>query len=70
MAGIAMMRSKAAATTILTIAPNWNMQISDLYFSIVEHVCRISSINGATGKLSRDGNLRAVVALEDLGMPN
>ena len=31
---------------------------------------RLSSINGATGKPSSDGKLRAVVSLEDPGVPN
>jgi hypothetical protein len=50
--------------------PYWNIQLNDPYFSIVEFVYRLSSINGATAKISSDGRLRAVVALEDPGVPN
>jgi hypothetical protein len=57
-------------TELPEICPYWNIQINDPYFSIVEYVYRLSSINGATGKISADGKLRAVVALEDPGVPN
>jgi hypothetical protein len=50
--------------------PYWNLQVNDPYFNIVEYVYRLSSINGATAKPSSDGKLRAVVALEDPGVPN
>lgn len=50
--------------------PYWNLQLNDPYFNIVEYVYRLSSINGATGKPGSDGKLRAVVSLEDPGVPN
>jgi len=50
--------------------PYWNLQVNDPYFNIAEYVYRLSSINDATAKPSSDGKLRAVVALEDPGVPN
>ncbi len=57
-------------TEMPAVRPYWNIQINDPYFSAVEFVYRLSSINGATGKIGPDGKLRAVVALEDPGVPN
>jgi hypothetical protein len=57
-------------TEIPEVAPYWNIQLNDPYFSIVEFVYRNSSLNASTAKLSSDGKLRAVVALEDPGVPN
>jgi hypothetical protein len=48
----------------------WNIQINDPYFNAVEYVYRFSSLNGATAKVGPDGKLRAVIALEDPGVPN
>ena len=48
----------------------WNIQVNDPYFNAVEYVYRLSSLNEATAKLSSDGKFRAVVALEDPGVPN
>ncbi len=48
----------------------WNLQLNDPYFNCIEYVYRLSSINGATGMPSSDGKIRAVVALEDPGVPN
>ena len=50
--------------------PYWNIQVNDPYFNIVEYVYRQSSLNGATAKVSSDGKFRAVVSLEDPGVPN
>jgi hypothetical protein len=50
--------------------PYWNIQLNDPYFNAVEYVYRLSSFNGATAKISSDGKLRAVIALEDPGVPN
>lgn len=57
-------------TELPEVRPYWNIQLNDPYFSIVEFVYRMSSINAATAKISSDGKLRAVVALEDPGVPN
>ena len=50
--------------------PYWNIQLNDPYFNAVEYVYRLSSFNGATARISSDGRLRAVIALEDPGVPN
>ena len=50
--------------------PYWNIQLNDPYFNAVEYVYRLSSLNGATAKISSDGRLRAVIALVDPGVPN
>ena len=57
-------------TELPEVRPYWNIQLNDPYFGVVEFVYRLSSINGATAKISSDGKLRAVVALEDPGVPN
>jgi hypothetical protein len=48
----------------------WNIQLNDPYFNAVEYVYRMSSINGSTAKIDSDGKLRAVISLEDPGVPN
>jgi hypothetical protein len=48
----------------------WNIQLNDPYFNAVEFVYRLASINEATARFSSDGRFRAVVALEDPGVPN
>ena len=48
----------------------WNIQLNDEVFNAIEYVYRLSSLNASTAKLSSDGKLRAVVALEDPGVPN
>lgn len=50
--------------------PYWNLQLNDPYFNALEYVYRLSSINGHTAELSADGKFRAVIALEDPGVPN
>jgi hypothetical protein len=57
-------------TELPKVRPYWNIQLNDPYFNAIEFVYRFSSINGATGKLSTDGKLRAVIALTDPGVPN
>jgi len=51
-------------------APYWNVQLNDPYFNALEYVYRLSSTNGHYAKLSSDGKFRAVIALEDPGVPN
>lgn len=48
----------------------WNFQLNDPYFNAVEYVYRLASTNGHFAKLSADGRFRAVIALEDPGVPN
>jgi hypothetical protein len=50
--------------------PYWNVQLNDPYFNAVEYVYRLSSTNGAMATVSADGRFRAVIALEDPGVPN
>lgn len=48
----------------------WNFQLNDPYFNAIEYVYRLSSTNGHFAKLSSDGKFRAVISLEDPGVPN
>ncbi len=57
-------------TDMPEVRPYWNIQLNDPYFNAVEYVYRISSLNASTAKIGSDGKLRAVVALEDPGVPN
>lgn len=57
-------------TEIPARAPYWNIQLNDPLFNALEYVYRLSSTNGAMARLSSDGRFRAVIALEDPGVPN
>ncbi len=57
-------------TDLPKVRPYWNFQINDPYFNAVEYVYRMASFNAASAHVSSDGKLRAVVALEDPGVPN
>jgi hypothetical protein len=57
-------------TEIPKRAPYWNIQLNDPYFNALEYVYRCSSTNGAMASLSSDGKFRAVIALDDPGVPN
>lgn len=57
-------------TEIPKRAPYWNVQLNDPLFNALEYVYRLSSTNGAMATLSSDGKFRAVIALEDPGVPN
>ena len=48
----------------------WNVQLNDELWNAVEFVYRQSSLNGNQAKLDGDGRFRAVIALEDPGVPN
>jgi hypothetical protein len=48
----------------------WNVQLNDPLFNTIEFVQRQSSLNGAQATIDADGRFRAVVALEDPGVPN
>ena len=50
--------------------PYWNIQLNDPYFNALEYVYRLSSLNGHTAVVSSDGRFRAVIALQDPGVPN
>ncbi len=57
-------------TDLPEVRPYWNLQLNDPYFNCIEYVYRLSSTNGHFAKVSSDGKFRAVVALEDPGVPN
>jgi hypothetical protein len=57
-------------TEIPKVAPYWNIQLNDPYFNAVEYVYRLGSTNGGMAKIDSDGKLRAVISLEDPGVPN
>lgn len=48
----------------------WNVQLNDELWNAVEFVYRQSSLNGHQARLDGDGRFRAVIALEDPGVPN
>ena len=48
----------------------WNVQMNDLLWNQVEFAYRQSSLNGHQARLDKDGKFRAVIALEDPGVPN
>lgn len=48
----------------------WNLQLNDPLFNAAEYVYRLSSTNGHYARISSDGKFRAVIALEDPGVPN
>jgi hypothetical protein len=50
--------------------PYWNVQLNDPLWNTVEYVYRQSSLNGAQAQLDADGRFRAVIAVEDPGVPN
>jgi hypothetical protein len=57
-------------TEIPDHAPYWNIQLNDPLFNALEYVYRLSSTNGHMARLSSDGKFRAVISLEDPGVPN
>ena len=48
----------------------WNVQLSDPLWNSVDWLNRQSSLNGGQARLDDDGRLRAVIALDDPGVPN
>ncbi|MET0364405.1 MAG: hypothetical protein ABW169_07100 [Sphingobium sp.] len=57
-------------TDIPAHAPYWNIQLNDPIFNALDYVYRLSSSNGHYAKLGSDGTYRAVIALDDPGVPN
>lgn len=57
-------------TALPVKAPYWNVQLNDPYFNALEYVYRLSSTNGHYARIGSDGRFRAVIALEDPGVPN
>ncbi len=48
----------------------WNVQLSDMLWNSVDWMNRQSSLNGGQARIDSDGRFRAVIALEDPGVPN
>ncbi len=48
----------------------WNVQLSDPLWNSVDWLNRQGSLNGGQARLDGDGRFRAVIALEDPGVPN
>ena len=48
----------------------WNVQLNDPLFNAIDYVYRQSSLNGHQATVDADGRFRAVLALEDPGVPN
>ncbi|MFV8818707.1 DUF1214 domain-containing protein [Haliea sp. E17] len=57
-------------TDVPEVRPYWNFQLNDPYFNAVEYVYRLSSTNGHFAQLDADGRFRAVISLQDPGVPN
>ncbi len=48
----------------------WNIQLSDMMWNSVDWMNRQSSLNGGQARLDGDGKFRAVIAVDDPGVPN
>jgi hypothetical protein len=48
----------------------WNVQLSDPLWNTIDWVNRQSSLNGGQARLDEDGRFRAVISLNDPGVPN
>jgi hypothetical protein len=48
----------------------WNVQVNDELWNAVEFIHRQSSLNGHQARLDADGRFRAVISLQDPGVPN
>lgn len=48
----------------------WNVQLSDMVWNSIDWVNHQSSLNGGQGRIDSDGRFRAVIALDDPGVPN
>lgn len=48
----------------------WNVQLNDPLWNTIDWINHQSSLNGAQAVLDSDGQFRAVIALEDPGIPN
>ena len=48
----------------------WNVQLSDMMWNSIDWMNHQSSLNGGQAHIDNDGRFRAVIALEDPGVPN
>jgi len=57
-------------TGIPKVCRYWNVQLNDPLFNAIEYLYCQSSLNGHQAVMDGDGRFRAVLALEDPGVPN
>ena len=57
-------------TELPKVCKYWNVQLNDTLWNQIEFAYRQSSLNGHQAQLDTDGKFRAVIALEDPGVPN
>ncbi|WP_430385734.1 hypothetical protein [Blastomonas fulva] len=48
----------------------WNVQLSDMMWNSIDWMNRQSSLNGGQARINTDGRFRAVIAMDDPGVPN
>jgi hypothetical protein len=48
----------------------WNVQLNDTLWNAIDWMSRQCSLNGGQARLDADGRFRAVIALDDPGVPN
>lgn len=48
----------------------WNVQLSDMLWNSIDWMNRQSSLNGGQARIDTDGRFRAVIAMDDPGVPN
>jgi hypothetical protein len=48
----------------------WNVQLSDMMWNSIDWMNRQSSLNGGQANIDADGKFRAVIAVDDPGVPN
>jgi hypothetical protein len=48
----------------------WNVQLSDMMWNSIDWINHQSSLNGGQALIDADGKFRAVIALDDPGVPN
>jgi hypothetical protein len=48
----------------------WNVQLNDPLWNTIDWVNRQSSLNGGQARIDSDGRFRAVISMEDPGVPN
>jgi hypothetical protein len=57
-------------TDLPEVVRYWNVQLADPVWNTIDWMNRQSSLNGGQAQLDSDGRFRAVIALEDPGVPN
>jgi hypothetical protein len=50
--------------------PYWNIQLNDPLWNAIEYIYRQSSLNGHQARVDSDGKFRAVLSVDDPGVPN